>query len=174
MLLAMPLEMLILFQMSFRSFHNNDLHLTGSSLGNGNLACFPIATYTTDIDGDARSGSFPYKGADEVANAFTPRFNLTALVEGFTNPATGKMIIPDTITVEMRSGATLIEQQKIFVNNMGYGTGSFSSVANGTPYNIVVKHRNSIETWSLISKSFTAFSMNYDFTTDSAKHSGVT
>lgn len=152
---------------------NNDLHLTGSSIGNGNLATLPIVGYTTDIDGETRNASFPYKGADEITSGtFTPRFNVTAMVEGFTNPSTSRMVISDTVTVEMRSGATLVDQAKIFVNDLGYGTGSFSAVANGTPYNIVIKHRNSIETWSSASKSFTAFSMNYDFTTDSAKAFG--
>ncbi len=152
---------------------NNDLHLTGSSIGNGNLAGLPIAGITTDIDGNTRNASYPYKGADEVTTGtFTPKLNITGLIEGFTNPTTGKMIMADTVTVEVRSGATLVDQAKIFVNDMGYGTGSFSSVANGTPYYVVVKHRNSVETWSAATKNFTAYSMNYDFTTDSAKAYG--
>lgn len=149
-----------------------DLHLTGSSIGNGNIGTTPIPGYTTDIDGDARSVTYPYKGADEITSGtFTPRFNVTAMIEGFTNPSTSRMVISDTVTVEMRSGATLVDQAKIFVNDLGYGTGSFSAVANGVPYNIVLKHRNSIETWSLTSKSFTAFNMNYDFS-DSGKTFG--
>ena len=43
----------------------NDLHLTFPSIGNPVLTATPIAGITTDIDGFARSVSFPYRGADE-------------------------------------------------------------------------------------------------------------
>lgn len=156
---------------------NNDLHLTGSSLVNGNLACLPIAAYTTDIDGETRNASFPYKGADEITSGtFTPKLNITGLVLGFTNPATGKMIKADTVTVELRAATspyTSIEQTDVLLNDLGYGTASFSSAVNGTPYYVVFKHINSLETASDTSgKSFTAYSMNYDFTTDSGKAYG--
>lgn len=45
-----------------------DLHLTGSSVGDYTLACNPIDSYTTDIDGNTRSTSKPYMGADENTN----------------------------------------------------------------------------------------------------------
>jgi hypothetical protein len=43
-----------------------DLHLTGLSNGDVDLAGTPIAAVTTDIDGDTRSTTAPYKGADEA------------------------------------------------------------------------------------------------------------
>ncbi|MBO6571215.1 MAG: SusE domain-containing protein [Balneola sp.] len=42
-----------------------DLRLTGSSIGNNELAGIPIASVSTDIDGTARSSFAPYKGAFE-------------------------------------------------------------------------------------------------------------
>lgn len=42
-----------------------DLHLTGSSIGDFDLAGTPIIGITTDIDGDTRDANFPYMGADE-------------------------------------------------------------------------------------------------------------
>jgi len=42
-----------------------DLHLAGASIGDINLVGTPLATVTTDIDGDARNTIHPYKGADE-------------------------------------------------------------------------------------------------------------
>ncbi len=42
-----------------------DLHLTGSSIGDLNLMGTPIPGITTDIDGDLRNPTSPYKGADE-------------------------------------------------------------------------------------------------------------
>ena len=44
---------------------NTDLHLTGSSVGDFDLAGTPIPSITTDIDGDLRHPMFPYMGADE-------------------------------------------------------------------------------------------------------------
>jgi len=43
-----------------------DLHLIGSSLGDIDLAATPIAGITTDIDGQTRDLTLPYKGADEA------------------------------------------------------------------------------------------------------------
>ncbi len=46
---------------------STDLHLTGSSNGDIDLVGDPIAGITTDIDGDIRSTTAPYKGADEAS-----------------------------------------------------------------------------------------------------------
>jgi hypothetical protein len=45
---------------------DTDLHLSGASNGDFDLAGFPIAGITDDIDGDLRSTVFPYRGADEA------------------------------------------------------------------------------------------------------------
>jgi len=52
----------------------SDLHLAGSSLGNGNLAATVIAGISTDIDNQVR-GSIPYRGADEASPALAPGCN---------------------------------------------------------------------------------------------------
>lgn len=44
-----------------------DLHLTGLSIGDVDLTGTPIASITTDIDGNIRSALYPYKGADEAS-----------------------------------------------------------------------------------------------------------
>ncbi len=44
---------------------STDLHLAGASLGNSNLAGTTGLGITTDIDGDTRSATLPYMGADE-------------------------------------------------------------------------------------------------------------
>lgn len=44
----------------------SDLHLSGASIGDNDLAGTPIALVTNDIDGDARHALFPYMGADEI------------------------------------------------------------------------------------------------------------
>ena len=91
--------------------------------------------------------------------------NLTALIEGFYD---GVTMVPDTVTVEFRktgSPFNLVEQKKIYLSSTGTGTVSLTTVKNDTSYYLVVKHRNSIETWSKIGKSFTSNLLDYDFTT---------
>lgn len=46
-----------------------DLHLAGASIGDYHLAGLPIASVSTDIDGDRRSDVLPYMGADEAGVA---------------------------------------------------------------------------------------------------------
>lgn len=43
-----------------------DLHLTGASIGDPDLAGIPVQGITTDIDGNMRDASSPYRGADEA------------------------------------------------------------------------------------------------------------
>ena len=81
----------------------------------------------------------------------------------------------DTITVELRASTYPY-------NLIGSATGlggqsigsviSFSSPINGIPYYIAVKHRNSIETWSSSTQTFSFNAMSYDFTTASSKAFG--
>ena len=90
---------------------------------------------------------------------------VTALVEGFFN---GSTMVADTVTAELRRAITpyaLLESKKVFLNTSGFGKANFSSVVEGTPYYIVIKHRNSIETWSAAGQSFGGGILNYDFTT---------
>lgn len=46
---------------------NTNLHLTGSSDGDFDLAGTPITGITTDIDGDTRHAIYPYMGCDEAS-----------------------------------------------------------------------------------------------------------
>lgn len=43
-----------------------DLHLAGNSIGDADLAGIPVQGITTDIDGNMRDASSPYRGADEA------------------------------------------------------------------------------------------------------------
>ncbi len=81
----------------------------------------------------------------------------------------------DTLTVELRSSVSpynLIESRKGLGGQGVPGLFNFYSVSNGTPYDIAVKHRNSITTWSSAPVSFSGFAMNYDFTTAASQAYG--
>jgi hypothetical protein len=95
-----------------------------------------------------------------------------ALIEGFYN---GTSMVQDTVSVELRNTSApyaLIDQTKILLNSSGLGTGKFYNAVNGTPYYLIVKHRNAVETWSSTPQTFTTNSMSYDFTTGQNKAYG--
>lgn len=102
----------------------------------------------------------------------TKTLNLTAMIEGMWN---GTTMVSDTVTVEFRNTSApfnLIESKKILLNSSGSGSSIFTQIADGTPYYLIVKHRNSIETWSSSSVQFNAGNLAYDFTTAQSKSYG--
>jgi endonuclease/exonuclease/phosphatase family metal-dependent hydrolase len=100
------------------------------------------------------------------------QLSLKTYVEALFN---GTSMIPDSITVELRTSShpyALVDQDKILLNSSGQGSFIFHDAVNGVPYYLVVKHRNSIETWSASAMSFSSNSLSYDFTTASNKAYG--
>jgi photosystem II stability/assembly factor-like uncharacterized protein len=98
--------------------------------------------------------------------------SITVLVEGLYD---GVQMMQDTIEVQLRNSAfpySEIENQKIYSDGNGLISGNFTIVENGVPYYIVIKHRNSIETWSALPQMFTSNQLTYDFTTGSDKAYG--
>jgi hypothetical protein len=97
---------------------------------------------------------------------------LTSLIEGFYN---GTVMISDTVTVELHNASApfgIVEQKKMILNSSGYGTTSFTSALETASYYVVVKHRNSVETWSAAPQAFFSGLMYYDFTTAQNKAYG--
>jgi endonuclease G, mitochondrial len=108
-----------------------------------------------------------------VSGTYTPKciLSLTSLIEGFYD---GSIMVPDTVTIELRNASTLalVDQSKGLLNSSGSGSFSFSSASNNTNYYIIVKHRNAVETWSQSAQSFTSYALNYNFTTASTQAYG--
>jgi hypothetical protein len=103
---------------------------------------------------------------------FSELTSFKALIEGLFD---GTSMVPDTVTVELRSASfpyNLIDEAKIFLNSSGEGSGQFDNLENGTPYYLVVKHRNALETWSASGQIFTDGSLEYDFTASPGKAYG--
>ena len=91
--------------------------------------------------------------------------NLSALIEGFYNINTNKMI-QDTVKVYIRninSPYTIDDSAKSVLDSNGNGSFNLNAVI-GNLYYVVVKHRNSIETWTKQGVLFTSTPVNYDFT----------
>ncbi len=100
--------------------------------------------------------------------------NLTAFIEGLYNSSSNDMI-SDTVTVQLRSvnsPYTLIEESKSLLNSNGSGNFSFSNAANGVPYYLVIKHRNSIQTWSSSGVTFSSGLIDYNFSNSASQAFG--
>ena len=83
---------------------------------------------------------------------------ITALIEARYVTGGDKMT-PDTVTVELHNSTApyaLVESQKGVLNSAGVGTFYFTTALFDTPYYIVLKHRNSLETWSAAPQTFKA------------------
>lgn len=78
------------------------------------------------------------------------KLKLGTLIEGFYNPATN-IQIRDTMMVYLRIASPapfyIIDSAVTVPDSLGYVTLQFNKVQSGSYY-IVIKHRNSIETWS--------------------------
>jgi len=154
---------------TFVNVATGDLHLAGASVGDdANLGAPPLAAVTTDIDGATRSTTKTYKGADEAATPLTlATLNLTMNFEAIP----GK----DTVNVELRSSIAPYEVLGVARGIAGQGTPnsfSFINAGSGIPYYFAVKHRNSIETWTGSTPSFTSGSLSYDFTSAASQAFG--
>lgn len=96
--------------------------------------------------------------------------NLAVVPEGFYNTAIQKMNSRDTVRTYLRnvnSPYAIVDSAKGYLDSVSLSVSlAFSSAASGT-YFIVVKHRNSIETWSKAGgESYTVGgTLNFNFTT---------
>ncbi|MDQ3193936.1 MAG: hypothetical protein M3P82_02935, partial [Bacteroidota bacterium] len=114
----------------------------------------------------------------KMSPPFTKTLQLTVLIEGFVScpPTTN---IGDTVTVELRSGVSpypIIDVAKGKTDGNGNVTVSFTAaIADNTPYYVVIRHRNSIETWSMtgaINFPTGTTTLSYDFTTAASQAFG--
>ncbi|MDQ3021666.1 MAG: FG-GAP-like repeat-containing protein [Bacteroidota bacterium] len=115
-------------------------------------------------------GAFAYYGSWKG----TKTLSLNVFIEGLYNDATN-MSIRDTGFVYLRSSSSpynLVDSSKAFLNSSGSCSVPFMMAQNGICYYIIVKHRNSIETWSKLCRIFTDNFLSYDFTSSQSKAFG--
>ena len=108
-----------------------------------------------------------------IINIFST-LNLKSYIEGLYDNV-NNIMTSDTAIIELRNNISpfnLIDQSKDILDANGNGSFNFNNTSNGTPYYIVVNHRNSINTWSATAVSFSSGLMNYDFSDASSKAYG--
>jgi hypothetical protein len=138
----------------------------------GSVGSYPIKIIVTNQHAQADTQSFYLSVVDPSIIVTTYQLNITALIGGFYN---GTRMQPDTITVELRNNTApyvLVDSRKVVLDSTGKGIGQFTNSVNNVPYFIVVKHRNSIETWSASPQAFNNKTMVYDFTSSQTQAYG--
>ena len=108
----------------------------------------------------------------EPSGGFRPRqnavnLNLTMFIEGSYNNGSNTMIA-DSIRVYLRNSTSpyaIVDSAKSVLSTSGNATFNFQNAVNGVQYYVVLKHRNSIETWSKTAQQFTASALSYNFST---------
>jgi photosystem II stability/assembly factor-like uncharacterized protein len=102
----------------------------------------------------------------------TSTLTLKVLIEGMWSGTN----VPDVIPVTLRnvtSPYAIVDGASGMNDAAGNVSLQFGNVVNGTPYYIVVDHRNSIETWSKSGgETFVAGALAFDFTTAASQAFG--
>ncbi len=140
-----------------------------TSIGNGKL----FACWTEQ--GPTSGGRHQIWGAT-VKIPVSFNFSTTVLQEGFYNTGTNRTAMKDTVRAYLRNNFVpyVIEDSAIAVLDSVNFTGSFS-FTNTTAgnYYVIVKHRNSLETWSTNPISISnGGSYSYNFTSGSSQAYG--
>jgi hypothetical protein len=140
----------------------DEVSISGIFLRQGSSSAAPTLTVDAIKVGQTWASVTPAAGST---------LNLTAFIQGLTNGGGTAMtadVNPITVTVELHSATApyaVVESKTGNLSTAGVGSFLFTTATNGTPYYIVVKSANSVETWSATAQSFTAGALSYDFTT---------
>lgn len=130
---------------------SGNVYVTGSSAGLGQMKNYVTIKYSQ-----------------------SPRATLTAFIEGFYNSSSNSLN-SDIVKIYLRNTSSpfsIVDTSVSTLDSVGTGTFYFSNISNGTNYYIIIKHRNSIETWSNSGNSFASDTLIYDFTTAANKAFG--
>lgn len=133
----------------------------------------PGFSTTVDVDFPTKNAWFTvsdrngqYQIGRKLETTSSISVNVNVGIEGFWN---GTSQVSDTVTVELRNAASpyaVVDQGKtVLTPGVSYGSVEFFTAGAGSYY-IVVKHRNSIETWSAAPVAMVAGgNYNYSFMT---------
>jgi len=112
-----------------------------------------------------------------IINSEVSTLNLKAAIEGFYNPQSNQLQIRDTVTVYQRLAVSpylLVDSSRTVIDSLTLSGLCFYYNAPTGKYYTVIKHRNSLETWSRSGGDSLKKGaiVSYDFTSDSTKAYG--
>lgn len=107
-----------------------------------------------------------FSGSGTICGSTPYILNLSALIEGFYSSSSNTMV-SDTVVIYLREAVSpfvKVDSARNVLSENGEGSFVFFNISNETNYYIVIKHRNSIETWSSSAIAFSSGTLSYDFT----------
>lgn len=146
-------------------------HLWSNGATTASITVFSSGNYTLAANGCNVVDTMPV-----LVTYCEQTVGLKIYIEGFYNPATDNMVaaidpvnlplICDSVSVLLVDAGTLLTAGTVkgLINTAGIGSFFFNALQPGRNYYIVVRHRNSVETWSKQAFMFLSPSMNFDFT----------
>ncbi|MEO6693936.1 MAG: PQQ-dependent sugar dehydrogenase [Ignavibacteria bacterium] len=140
---------------------------------------FNISAFGTDQNNElyvCRYGSTTGR-IYKFVNTSVLTLDLKAAIQGYYEPSTNKLNIRDTVDIYLRSTIApyaLIDSTSAVLDSLTFSSPAIFSNAPAGSYYIVIKSRNTLETWSKIGgESFVKGGLtSYDFTNDSTKAYG--
>jgi len=130
--------------------------LRATIVGNPNygrqLTASEAADYTlSKIFAAVSKTDSPFPNGDWIPAISMGLFNIKLIPQGLYDAANNRLQMKDTFTVYLANSTSpysLVDSAKIIVDSLTFtGQAAFRAASSGT-YFLVVKHRNSIETWS--------------------------
>ncbi len=159
-----------------------DLTMTGEAINNffGNSV-----SEAGDVNGDSNPdfiigapGNNGETGKSYIYFSYpVSTINIKVIPEGFYNASTNKLSKKDIVKAYLRNNTSpynILELAQAVVDSITYqGSFKFFNTSSGTYY-IVIKHRNTIETWSKPTGEpyVLTTTMSYDFTNSNSKSFG--
>ncbi|MBK8550021.1 MAG: hypothetical protein IPL53_02760 [Ignavibacteria bacterium] len=148
--------------------------LTFNTSGSWNPSVSVSGSVVHVVWNDYRIGSEIWYKRDPTGSRIPLTLNLTAFMEGFYDPVSNNMV-SDTACLYLRNNTipyNIIDSSKGILSSAGTGAFIFSNGVSSTDYYLVIKHRNSIETWSMNPVMFTTGMLTYDFSNSANKAFG--
>ncbi len=118
----------------------------------------------------------PFSAPGSCGNVVSVTLNVRLFIEGYyksfetMNASVNPTLYPllcDTVQIELHASSppyTLIQSKKGTIDINGNGSLVFSQISLGNIYYVVVRHRNSLETWSTNPIVFSSTTISYSFT----------
>ena len=118
-----------------------------------------------DVCADKININGTYTGGGTMCGSSAYIMNITAFIEGFYD-STLNVMVSDTARAYLRNSTfpyAIVDSSKSKLDASGSATFNFPNAVNGTSYYLVIKQRNSIETWSNSGNSFSSNFLAYNF-----------
>ena len=141
-----------------------------SSLNDGDIITCVMTSNANCVSGNPATSTAITMSVNTCSSPIT--LNLKVLIEGFYiggGQMTGVIspIVCDTIEVSLADASSphsILYSVKGIINTSGDGSFNFPGVLLGSSFYIVIKHRNTLETWSDVPVALSSPVNNYDFT----------